>query len=78
MAIGDWLRRFHEAQRGFTPAPALGWRTVPGRRLTAGEVLCHHDAAPNNTIRRPDGGLTVIDWDFCAPGDPVQDLAFSA
>jgi Ser/Thr protein kinase RdoA (MazF antagonist) len=78
MAIGDWLRRFHDAQRGFTPDPALPWRIVPGRALTAGEVVVHHDAAPYNTIRRPDGGLTVIDWDFCAPGDPVEDLAFSA
>jgi Ser/Thr protein kinase RdoA (MazF antagonist) len=77
MAIGDWLRRFHDAQRGFTPDPTLPWRMVPGRALTAGEVVVHHDAAPYNTIRRPDGGLTVIDWDFCAPGEPTEDLAFA-
>jgi hypothetical protein len=78
MAIGDWLRRFHDAQRGFTPDPALPWRLYAGRALRVGEVLVHHDAAPYNTIRRPDAGLTVIDWDFCAPGDPLEDLAFSA
>jgi hypothetical protein len=78
MAIGDWLRRFHQAQRGFTPDPALPWRLCPGRLLRDGEVVVHHDAAPWNTIRRPDGGLTVIDWDFCAPGDPIDDLACSA
>lgn len=22
--------------------------------------------------------MTVIDWDFCRPGDPTEDLAFSA
>ena len=77
-AIGDWLRRFHEAQYGFNPDPALPWRMVPGRRLTRGEVVVHHDAAPYNTIVRPFGGLTVIDWDFCAPGDPIEDLAFAA
>jgi Phosphotransferase enzyme family len=77
MAIGDWLRRFHDAQRGFKPGPDLPWRMVPGRPLTAGEVVVHHDAAPYNTIRRPDGGLTVIDWDFCAPGEPIEDLAFA-
>jgi len=77
MAIGDWLRRFHDAQRGFTPDPALPWRMVPGRPLTAGEVVVHHDSAPYNTIRRIDGGLTVIDWDFSAPGDPIEDLAFT-
>ena len=76
MAIGDWLRRCHDAQGGFEPDETLPWRMVPGRRLTAGEVVVHHDAAPYNTIRRPDGGLTVIDWDFCGPGDPIEDLAF--
>ena len=78
VAIGDWLRRFHEAQYGFKPDPALPWRMVPGRRLTVGEVVVHHDAAPYNTIQRSFGGLTVIDWDFCAPGDPIEDLAFAA
>jgi hypothetical protein len=77
-AIGDWLRRFHEAQYGFKPDPALPWRMVPGRRLKPGEVVVHHDAAPYNTIRRPFGGLTVIDWDFCRPGNPIEDLAFAA
>jgi hypothetical protein len=77
IAIGDWLRRCHVAQRGFTPDPSLPWRMVAGRRLAAGEVVVHHDVGPYNTIRRPDGGLTVIDWDFCAPGDPIEDLAFA-
>jgi len=77
-AIGDWLRRFHEAQYGFRPDPALPWRMAPGRLLRQGEVVVHHDAAPYNTIQRPFGGLTVIDWDFCRPGDPIEDLAFAA
>ena len=75
-AIGDWLRRFHDAQRGFTPDPSLPWRMYAGRALRDGEVVVHHDAAPYNSIRRADGGLTVIDWDFCAPGDPIEDLAW--
>src|SRR5690242_10055451 len=29
-AIGAWLRRFHEAQAGFAPDPALPWRVAPG------------------------------------------------
>lgn len=77
MAVGRWLRRFHDAQRGHAPDPALPWRMVPGRTLAPGEVVLHHDVAPYNVVHRPDGGLAVIDWDFCAPGDPVEDLAFS-
>jgi hypothetical protein len=53
--LGDWLRRFHDAQRGFTPDPVLSWRRCAGRALREGEVLVHRDAAPDNTIRRPDG-----------------------
>lgn len=78
MAVGGWLRRFHDAQRGFAPDPRLPWRMQPGRPLTDGEVVVHHDAAPYNTIRRPDGAVSVIDWDFCGPGDPLEDLAFAA
>lgn len=78
MAIGDWLRRFHDAQSGFRPDPDLPWRMQPGRQLTDGEVIVHHDVAPYNTIRRPNGLVSVIDWDFCAPGDPIEDLAFAA
>jgi Phosphotransferase enzyme family len=78
IAIGGWLRRFHDAQQGFTPDPSLPWRMYAGRALRHGEVVVHHDAAPYNSIRRADGGLTVIDWDFCAPGDRVEDLAFAA
>lgn len=77
-AAGRWLRRFHDAQRGFTPDPSLPWRLYAGRALLDGEVIVHHDVAPYNTIRRPGGRLTVIDWDFCRPGDPIEDLAFAA
>lgn len=76
-AVGQWLRRFHQAQRGFSPDPALPWRVVPGRALRRGEVVVHHDAAPYNTVLRPDGSLAVIDFDFAAPGDPVEDLALA-
>lgn len=76
-AIGAWLREMHCAQRGFVPDPALPWRRSPGRALDQGEVLVHHDVSPYNTVRRADGSLVVIDWDFTRPGDPLQDLAWA-
>ena len=75
-AIGAWLRAFHEAQVGFVPDPALPWRVVPGRALTAGEVVVHHDVGTYNTVLRADGSFAVIDFDFASPGQPVEDLAY--
>lgn len=80
--VGDWLRRFHDTQRGFEPDPSLPWRLAGGRPLGQGEVIVHHDVAPYNTVRDTTSGpagerLTLLDWDFCAPGDPMKDVAFS-
>src|SRR5689334_6612438 len=75
-AIGAWLRAFHEAQAGFEPDPALPWRVVSGRALRSGEVVVHHDVGTYNTVLRPDGSFAVIDFDFAAPGLPVEDLAY--
>lgn len=38
----------------------------------------HHDVSPPNTVRRPDGRLVVVDWDFTRLGDPLEDLAWAA
>lgn len=77
-AIGSWIRAFHAAQEGFRPDPASPWRRAPGRHLRPDEVLVHHDVSPYNTVRRDDGSLVVLDWDFVRPGNPVEDLAWAA
>jgi Ser/Thr protein kinase RdoA (MazF antagonist) len=35
---------------------------------------CHNDLAPRNTVWTVDGPV-FIDWDLCAPGRPVEDVA---
>jgi hypothetical protein len=57
--IGSWLRAMHDAQAGFVPDPSLSWRMTRGRALRADEVIVHNDAAPYNTVLRPDGGPKV-------------------
>ncbi|MFH8239653.1 aminoglycoside phosphotransferase family protein [Streptomyces sp. NPDC018321] len=37
-------------------------------------VLLHGDLNPWNLVRRPDGGLTLIDWEMAMVGDPLYDL----
>jgi len=37
-------------------------------------VVVHSDCGPGNLIQRPDGRVTVIDWQCCGLGDPAEDL----
>jgi hypothetical protein len=76
--IGRWIRGFQAAQEGFAPDPGKPWRRAAGRDLAPGQVVVHHDVSPYNTVRRPDGSLVVLDWDFARPGDAVEDLAWAA
>lgn len=50
---------------------------VPKVALVAPAMACplHGDAVPGNIIRKPDGGLCLIDWQCPAIGDPAEDLA---
>lgn len=76
--MGSWLRRAHDAARGFEhPGP---WRTTE-RQPGPGELICHHDAAPYNVALGGDGLSTVVgvfDWDMAGPSLPVDDIAFAA
>lgn len=77
-AIGRWIRDFQSAQAGFVADAAKPWRRAAGSSLAPGLVIVHHDVSPYNTVRRPDGSLVVLDWDFARPGDPIEDLAWAA
>lgn len=63
---GVLLRRMHDASRELA------------RRLGGGEVVCHHDPGPNNTVFRDGLPVAFIDFDFAAVGDPLEDVAYTA
>jgi Ser/Thr protein kinase RdoA (MazF antagonist) len=64
-AAGALLRALHDATRD---SP-----------LTDGHpVVCHHDAGPNNTVFVSGVPVAFIDFDLAAPGDPVEDVAYTA
>ena len=65
-AAGMLLRRMHDASRGLA------------ERLGGGEVVCHHDPGPNNTVFRGDLPVAFIDFDFAAVGDPLEDVGYMA
>jgi len=77
-AVGAWIRSFQNAQAGLVLDPAEPWRRAPGATLAPGRVIVHHDVSPYNTVRRSDGSLVVLDFDFARPGDPIEDLAWAA
>jgi hypothetical protein len=66
VAAARLLRGMHDASRDL--AAAMG----------GGGVICHHDAAPNNVIFRDGRPVAFIDFDFAAPGDPIEDVAYLA
>lgn len=60
------LRQLHDATRGFA------------QQLGSGDVICHHDPGPHNTVFRHRSPVAFIDFDFAAAGDPLDDIAYLA
>ncbi len=50
-----------------------GWRAAgAGEGATC---LVHSDPNPSNILRRPDGRLVLLDWEYAHAGDPLEDPA---
>ncbi|WP_432798931.1 phosphotransferase [Poriferisphaera sp. WC338] len=62
---GRLLRVFHDATCGSDLAGECA-------------VVCHHDPGPNNTVFQEEKPIAFIDFDFCKPGDPLEDMAYMA
>lgn len=71
------VRAYHDAVRSFEPPADAQWRFCPGAP-TAGEIVCHNDIAPWNTVYREHLPVSFIDWDFAAPAPAVWDVAYAA
>ena len=77
VALAHALRRFHDVVRAFDPGEEACWR-VGSRALEPGEVVCHGDFAPWNTVWTAGRLVGVIDWDMAEPGIPTADVTFLA
>ena len=76
VAVALLIRNLHEAAVGFHPSrPA--WR-MHDRPMAAGEIVCHGDLGPWNTVYRDGLPVALIDWDSAKPDHPFLDLASAA
>lgn len=76
VAVARLLRRLHDATVGFVPPPDAVWSFQVGAPRN-GEVICHNDLGPWNTIFVDGGPRAFIDWDGAAPGPRVWDVAYA-
>lgn len=70
------VRELHDASRDFHPA-VTSYRFRP-HPPGPGEIVCHGDLGPWNTVYRQGVASGFIDWDACGPMDPATDLAAAA
>lgn len=71
------LREYHDAVADFVPPPDATWSTGAGT-TDSSQVICHGDFGPWNVVWKPSGEpVGIIDWDYAAPGDPIEDVAYA-
>jgi Phosphotransferase enzyme family len=76
-ATARLVRDYHDAVRSFAPPADAQWRHCPGAP-TFGEIVCHNDIGPWNTVYRGRVPVSFIDWDFAAPAPALWDIAYAA
>lgn len=78
VATAQLLRDFHSAATTFEPPPDAVWRRAYRPILGPGEVVCHGDVGPHNTVYREGLPVSLIDWDTIRPNDPLVELGEAA
>ena len=72
VSVGELLRSYHDCVAGF--APETGFEEGP-QAVAAGQVVCHGDIAPRNTVFGDGRAAAFIDWDGIFVSTPMWDLA---
>lgn len=75
---GHLLRSFHDAAATFVPPHTAVWRRYHVPALGVGEIVCHSDIGPHNTVYRGGKPVAFIDWDTIRPNDPVVEFGHAA
>ena len=70
--VGELLRAYHDRVQGF--APEAGFEEGP-QSVTEGQIVCHDDIAPRNTVFSDGQAVAFIDWNGIFVSEPAWDLA---
>lgn len=76
-ALARLVREYHEAVYDFEPPPGSLCHVGPVE-LQPGQIMCHGDLGPWNTIWRDGHPVALIDWDSIEPGLAITDVAQAA
>ena len=74
--VGRMIRALHDAAADFRPVDPV-WREY-AHPLLRGEIVCHGDLGPHNTVYAEDGPVAFIDWDGARPNEPLLELGHAA
>jgi hypothetical protein len=76
VAVARLIRALHDAAADFRPSQPV-WREHAYPRLP-GEIVCHGDLGPHNTVYRDGGPVAFIDWDGARPNEPLLEFGHAA
>ncbi len=74
--VARLVRSFHDAAATFEPPATSDWQFLEGAPRS-GEIVCHNDLSPANTIYANSAPIAFVDWDLAAPGSRVWDVAYA-
>lgn len=74
-AVGELLRRYHDAVADYDPSGAAAAFEEGPHARAPGLLVCHGDVAPRNTIFRDRLPVAFIDWDGAWISDPLWEVA---
>jgi len=75
--VAQLIRELHDSTEAFERPPDPQWQFMVGAPRQ-GDVVCHNDLSPDNTIYDPAGEpRAFIDWDLAAPAPRIWDVAWA-
>lgn len=73
ITAGTLLGQLHRAAANFVPRDAA-WKQHECPGLAPGEIVCHGDIGPHNTVYRDGVPVAFIDWETIRPENPLVEF----